>query len=90
MKFRKKPVVVDAFQWKPEGQEDISFPDWLNDALVGEFVWIDGVCLKITTLEGRMTCGLGDWVIKGIQGELYPCKDDIFRETYERVEEETE
>lgn len=92
MKFRKKPVVIDAFefQWGV-------WPDWFNDAVNKGAVDIVGTCIdpsicdvyhaKITTLEGVMIANKGDWVIKGVKGEIYPCKPDIFEATYERVEE---
>lgn len=62
MKFRKKPIIIDAVQWYDHG-------------------WID-------TLEGGHIVCPGDWIIKGIKGEYYPCKPDIFRQTYEPVEDE--
>lgn len=87
MKFRKKPVVVDAWQWKPEGQEDVPFPDWLNDALIEKRVFLDGLCL---VFEGEVysqfqIARAGDWIIKGLLGDVYPCRDDIFRKLYEEV-----
>lgn len=87
MKYRKKPVVINAFRWQPDllGIE-LQIPDWLNDARASQKVFLDGTIIRIKTLEGRMACNPGDWIIQGIQGELYPCKDDIFRETYEREE----
>lgn len=94
MKFRKKPVVIDAIQWTGENLFDvISFTDGEPDIRgmhAGEkwedycrIVKSDG--LKIFTLEGRMSASHGDWIIRGIQGECYPCKPDIFAATYEAV-----
>jgi hypothetical protein len=87
MRYRKKPIVIDAHQffWAP------GMPDWLHDAYEKRHVFfdmIDGrkVC-QIKTLEGWMGCHEGDWILKGVKGEIYPCKDDIFRETYEEVAE---
>jgi hypothetical protein len=82
-KFRKKPVVVEAFQWLPDGPPSI-LPQWF----AGRSCWDispDNV-LTIGTLEGRMIVSPGDWVIKGIKNELYPCKPDIFAATYEPSE----
>lgn len=72
MKFRKKPVVIEAFQWKPEMGE----VGPVKQKFVG---------YVIETLEGDMTVSDGDWVIQGIKGEFYPCKPDIFESTYEKV-----
>jgi len=91
MKFRKKPVVIHAVQWdshkpfasfkKVVQMTDLSAPFYLTN--------VDGPSseLKIKTLEGEMLCGDRDWVIKGVNGEFYPCKPDIFEKTYEAVEE---
>lgn len=102
-KYRKKPVVVEAFQWTGESEE---FPDWFIDQLKDgtakiqkEFVEVvgDGTheldkievkrWVEIQTLEGIMKADIGDYIIKGVKGEIYPCKPDIFEETYEKVEE---
>lgn len=81
--FRKKPVVIEAVQWTGEnGHEVQSF-------LGGEFAalgWVKGQYVEIGTLEGLMVASKGDWIIRGVKGELYPIKDDIFRETYEAVD----
>jgi hypothetical protein len=103
LKFRKKPVVIEA--------ERLTWPNWqavcelVGDAFQaetfvggildtdGEYWWgaestqhtNDHVALaaRISTLEGEMIANEGDWIIKGVQDELYPCKDDIFQATYE-------
>lgn len=77
MKFRKKPVVIDAWQ-NVKGSQ---IPDWLQ----GRGVGIVGETLLITTLEGCMAASAGDWVILGVKSEVYPCKPDIFEATYEPV-----
>ncbi len=99
MKFRKKPVVIEAFQMTKECRwKDSWWPKWFHGAWGAEpggvgSVWAEpnasGVKEKLlcNTLEGICRIGWNDWVIKGIQGELYPCKPDIFEATYERVEE---
>lgn len=78
-KFRKKPVVIEAVQY------DGTFPlDFLGDAEHVQALGVgDGI--EIHTLEGVMTASVGDWIIRGVQGELYPCKPDIFEATYEAV-----
>lgn len=87
-KYRKKPVVVDAWQWTGEDKQEA--PDWVVDYIESTcqpFV-VDkfgDVVMLIETMEGIMTADQGDYIIKGIQGEIYPCKPDIFEQTYEKV-----
>ena len=84
MRYRKKPVVIEAYRWHPDN-EPSSMPAWLI-ALVGlqpERFDTNTGCLAIPTLEGTMTANPGNWIIKGVKGELYPCKPDIFAATYE-------
>lgn len=80
-KFRKKPIVVDAWQW-PGGHAEAAtlVLDIIEGGGGAEY---DGARIKITTLEGVMACERGDWIIKGVNGEYYPCKPDIFAKTYE-------
>ncbi len=95
MKFRKKPVVIEAVQWTGDNLFDvITFTDGAPDIHgmhAGE-KWedycklVDADGLKIYTLEGKMSASVGDWIIKGVQGEFYPCKPDIFAATYEAAE----
>lgn len=92
MKFRKKPVIVEAFQMTKENfWDNKDWPDWLNRAwnlssLETGAVYRSGdYRLNINTLEGTMECNKEDWIIKGIKGELYPCRDDIFKECYELI-----
>jgi len=83
-KYRKKPVVIEAFRFG-----DVEAPDWWRSAPdVSINVSGDRLFAAIPTLEGVMTAEEGDWIIKGVKGEIYPCKHDIFEKTYERVEEE--
>jgi hypothetical protein len=79
MKYRKKPVVINAFEY--EGQT--RFPDWIHEAMEKEEVTADISGLYIETLEGVMKASRGDYVIQGVNGEIYPCKPDIFLKTYE-------
>lgn len=82
-KFRKKPVIIEAEQ----------FVIW-NDDKIPLFITIHGITFPVTkektiiipTLEGQHIASNLDWIIKGIQGELYPCKPEIFERTYEEVE----
>lgn len=89
-KFRKKPVVIDAVLWTGSRLEP-SAPEWMKEALhhtpadVGGVMRI-GDTIHIGTLEGVMAASPGDWIIRGIKGELYPCKPDIFAASYEPVE----
>ncbi len=81
MKYRKKPVVIDAVQWKGDNIGEILLLSKDGSRDIGEEVF--GDTLTISTLEGDMTANLNDWIIKGVSGECYPCKPDIFEITYE-------
>lgn len=87
-KYRKKPVEIEAFEFGVD-----CIPDWFMDKVtdntiilvnMGKYYPQEGYC-KIQTLEGEMIGNIGDYIIKGIKGEIYPCKYDIFRMTYEKV-----
>jgi len=82
-KYRKKPIVIDAIQW--DGTEDMAFEIATNDDFQGMMDFKTGEFggFYIDTLEGRMKVSPNDYVIKGIKGEYYPCKPDIFELTYE-------
>lgn len=79
MRFRKKPVVIEATQWWKAGDH----PGVEIVECSADFEYQLG---RIKTLEGWMTVRQGDWVITGVKGEHYPCKSDIFAATYEPVE----
>lgn len=81
-KFRKKPVVVEAVRWNSKNYFDIIRLTGRRDIRFFD----DGSCI-IPTLEGDMIAKKGDYIIKGVKGEFYPCKPDIFHETYEVVSE---
>jgi hypothetical protein len=108
MKFRKKPVVIDAWEWNPprEGKPPLMWMDWTANEILngivrptgylevhemlgttgcsrGEPYWDWSVLGVIQTLEGKHIVTPGDFVIRGVSGEFYPCKPDIFRQTYE-------
>lgn len=80
MKYRKKPVVIEAFRF---GEKT---PAWWREAIINGTVWNQGGVnpyATIKTLEGEMRANDGDWIIRGVKGELYPCRADIFEATYE-------
>lgn len=79
MKFRKKPVVIDAMRFDGTfSSVEALFIDRCSQVLGSD-------TLQIETLEGVMTANKGDWIIRGVKGEFYPCKPDIFEATYEAV-----
>lgn len=88
MQYRKKPVVVEAYQL-PASDEDVrdGFYEWCSRVGFINYVSERDGTLVIPTLEGDMTASPGDWIIKGVKGEFYPCKPDIFAATYEPVGE---
>ena len=78
-RFRKKPIIVHAIQY--DGTNDVEIMQFTcNHAIV-----IDNRVHVLPTLEGDMKIDIDDWIIKGVKGEFYPCKPDIFKETYEEV-----
>jgi hypothetical protein len=85
--YRKKPVVVEAVQWLGEESfaELYRFTDADNNYGIVGMKNGRGDIAQITTLEGVMDAQPGDFIIKGVQGEFYPCKPDIFEKTYELV-----
>ena len=92
MKYRKKPVVIDAWRFMPHLAWN-PFPDWIlaswfaeEQVRLGSRMFRGEQVMIIPTLEGSMTARAGDWIIRGVKGEVYPCKPDIFAETYEPVE----
>lgn len=90
-KYRKKPVVIEAIQFAHPGNDYDVLPDWWSVACnrgahVGGITTSPTGQILIFTLEGVMRANPGDWIIRGVKGELYPCKPDIFAATYEREE----
>ena len=81
-KFRKKPVVIEAFQYR-SGEQDSRVA---ADVIAGNVRYPEDGTMLIRTLEGDMLASPGDWIIRGVKGELYPVKDEIFRATYEAVD----
>ena len=96
MKYRKKPVVVEAFQYDGDlmGSDGKFYvPDWAVNAFENGTMYYDALTdesppceLYINTLEGVHHVSYGDFIIRGVHGELYPCKPDIFEKTYEVAE----
>lgn len=87
MKYRKKPIVIDAIQWlginTPSYAELIyKFPECFGSAIIINEKY-DEIVVK--TLEGNMTANKGDYIIRGVKGEFYPCKEEIFNLTYEKL-----
>lgn len=85
-KFRKKPVVIEAWCNTDDAPHRSNMPEWVIEALEKGSVWFSGGMhghMTIATLEGEMRADYGDWIIRGVKGELYPCKPDIFSATYE-------
>ena len=90
-KYRKKPVIIEAVQWRGNNTREllkalieVSNTDSIRK--ITEKLDFRGIkCLEINTLEGVMKASIGDYIIKGVKGEFYPCKPDIFEQTYEEV-----
>lgn len=97
MKYRKLPVEIEAFQYDGDLIDNSGYyyvPNWMVEANASGIAYYDSLNpssppneLFIKTLEGIHHVSVGDYVIKGVNGELYPCKPDIFEKTYEKVEE---
>jgi hypothetical protein len=79
-KYRKKPVVIEAVHWTGDNLSEIQ-------AFCPQARIVFGFGVAIDTLEGTMMASGGDWIIRGVKGEFYPCKPDIFEATYEQVED---
>jgi hypothetical protein len=82
MKFKKKPVVIEAIQLKSNIKDMTEILKFVR----GTRVELIAEGMVIYTLEGPMLASFEDWIIKGVKGEFYPCKPDIFEQTYELVE----
>ncbi len=81
-RYRKRPVVIEAVQWTGDNLDELCK---LEDFKLN-YTYVNDV-LGVYSLEGVMWASVGDYIIKGIKGEFYPCKPDIFKETYEEVTE---
>jgi hypothetical protein len=94
MKFRKKPIIIEAMQFVTNNElGDKNMKEivaWINDCRrvdkpLGPHAWHNGTDIMIPTLEGEMKANCKDWIIRGVAGEFYPCKPYIFEATYEAV-----
>lgn len=84
MRYRKKPIEVEAVRFFNGAIHPMD--GWVKNAFESDILfWDIGMKLVVRTLEGDMVVSGGDYIIRGIQGELYPCKPDIFEQTYEEV-----
>ena len=81
-KYVKKPVVIEAVRW--DGNNKVEIQRFMKCYLDENTIW---QTLTIPTLEGSHIASVGDYIIKGVKGEFYPCKPDIFWQTYDRVED---
>lgn len=86
-RYRKKPVVIEAWHFAKDRMD--AKPPWLVSAINAGALWFQGgnePYYTIHTSEGKMRASVGDWIIRGVKGELYPVKNDIFQQTYEAVD----
>lgn len=87
MQCRKKPVVIEAVQFEDNTDRFCELSEFVTDQDIKvDYADSNNPVLKINTLEGVMLASVGDYIIKGVSGEFYPCKPDIFEKTYEKVE----
>ncbi|WKV08190.1 hypothetical protein Q2T46_11695 [Thermoanaerobacterium sp. CMT5567-10] len=84
-KYRKKPVIVEAMQFFDNAETLTKLSDFIGYTIKVDYKDQKNPILKIPTLEGEHIARVGDWIIKGVNGEFYPCKLDIFQKTYEPV-----
>ena len=83
--YRKKPVVIQAIQITVKNKSDVC--EWAEGALTMEETGPSSCLVYIETLEGKMKARVNDWIIKGVEGGFYPCRDSVFKATYELVEQ---
>lgn len=82
-RFRKKPLEIDAVQFEGGLTSAHTVWKWAKDNGTEREISVSDTSVSIKTLEGTMRAAPGDWIIRGVKGELYPCKPDIFEQTYE-------
>lgn len=94
MKYRKKPMEVEAYQYTGHFRQIRQTPEWIVDAIKAGILHFNRVSFEsqpelfLDTLEGTHRVRIGDYIVKGVRGELYNCKPDIFELTYEKIENE--
>ena len=84
-KYKKKPVIIEAIQFVDDAERITEISDFIGDDFSIDYSKKEKPVLKINTLEGVMTASEGDYIIKCVKGEFYPCKPNIFDNTYEEV-----
>lgn len=84
-RYRKKPVVIEAVTWYGKYSDETEWPNWFRDGIRTGQLALETAGLAIITLEGTMIASVGDKIIRGVKGEIYPCKPDIFDATYDEV-----
>lgn len=85
MKYRKKPVVIEAIKWDGNESTFEKIKDPKFNSLNRSVIFLRDGTLSIDTLEGVHKAIMGDFIIRGVKGEIYPCKADVFKMTYEKV-----
>jgi len=85
VKFRKKPILVQAIQFENTAECLCAISKFMNREMRVDYQRGEAPVIEINTLEGTMYAKAGDFIIKGVKGEFYPCKPDVFEATYERV-----
>ena len=85
-RYVKKPIPVKAVQMSPKTYYDmIYWPDWLLRATEEQKMSLEGEYWEISTLEGVLKVSKNDWIIQGVEGEIYSCKDSVFQKSYDEV-----
>ena len=85
MKYRKKPIIIEAHQLTVDNIESVAA--WCNGNIKGLRIPVEDRVIDIETLEGEMRADMNDYIIKGIKGEFYPCKPDIFIKSYDKIKD---
>jgi hypothetical protein len=85
-RYRTKPVIVEAFRFTGGSNTESAVPIWFVDAVLARAIFALSDCIIIKTPEGDRRADIGDWIIRGVIGEIYPCKADVFAATYEAIE----
>lgn len=85
MKYRKRPVEIEAVQFVDTPERICEIAEFVGTDLRVNYEDKDNPYIPIETLEGTMKASVGDYIIKGVKGEVYPCREDIFNESYEKV-----
>lgn len=84
MKYKKKPIIIEAIQFEDTAERICELSEFMGEARIN-YEDKNNPYIPVETLEGTMRASVGDYIIKGVNGEFYPCKPDIFEKTYEKV-----